>query len=394
MRSLLVAALVAIAQSAAASSLTPAFEAAIERSAEVQSLLVRRGEIEARRQAAGAVMPAPPAATLGAITDWAARNKGSREYEAELSAPVWLPGERGATREVVDADAAKLEAEIALRRLDLARVFRDAYWDVAEKRALLALAIEKQQSARSLTEDTRRRTRAGLSAQVDTHLAEADLHEAEAAVSTRQTDLETALIAFRALTGTEPPEGADEVAAPSVRSGDHPRLILPRRAVAAAEADGRLARLADRDPPEVGLVARTERGDREESYTTSFGLRVRIPFSGEQRNGPRRAVAESARSAALLDLAAAEREIEAGIARARVTLDGAERLAGIAEARHAALQSAFDYTRRAAAAGQTGFAEMIRQRGSLFEAANARAAARIAVARARAGLNQAYGIEP
>lgn len=394
MRSLLVAALVAIAQSAAASSLTPAFEAAVELSAEVQSLLARRGEIEARRQAAGAFMPAPPTATLGAITDWAARNKGSREYEAELSAPVWLPGERGATREAVDADGARLEAEIALRRLDLAKAFRDVYWDVAEKRALLALAAEKHEAARTLTEDTRRRTRAGLQAQVDTHLAEADLHEAEAAVATRQTDLDTALIAFRALTGTLPPDSADETAARTAKGGDHPRLILPRRAVAAAEADSRLTRLADRDPPEVGLVARTERGDREESYTTSFGVRVRIPFSGEQRNAPRRAVAESARSAALLDLAAAEREIEAGIARAQAALSGAERLAGIAEARHAALQSAFDYTRRAAAAGQTGFAEMIRQRGTLFEAANARAASRVAVARARAGLNQAYGLEP
>lgn len=393
MRSLLVAALVVIAQSAGASGLTPAFEAAVERSAEVQSLLVRRGEIEARRRAAGSFIPAPPAATLGATTDWAARNKGSREYEAEVSAPVWLPGERGATRDMVDADGAKLEAEIALRRLDLARMLRDAYWDVAERRALLALAIEKRDSARSLADDTRRRAGAGLSAQLDTHLAEADLHEAEAVIAARRTDLDTALIVFRTLTGTEPPDSAEETVAPA-RADAHPRLILPRRAVAAAEADSRLTRLADRDPPEVGLVARTERGDREESYATSFGIRIRIPFAGEQRNAPRLAVAESARTAALLDLAAAEREVEAGIAKAQATFTGAERLAAIAEARHAALQSAFDYTRRAAAAGQTGFAEMIRQRGALFEAANARAAARIAVARARAGLNQAHGIEP
>lgn len=388
----LAAALVAITPEAWGSALTPVFEAALEQNPGVQAIIARRGEIAARRQAADNLLPAPPSIALGATSDLPARDLGANEFELELAAPVWLPGEREATRNTVETSAAELEADLAATRLEVARTVREAFWDVVERRELLALSIQKRDVARALAEDTQRRVKAGLAAQADAHLAEADRQEAEGAFIERTTDLDQAIIAFRNLTGLAPPEMTAEPE-PASRP-DHPSLTLLRRILSAADAEIRLTAVVDREPPEIGVLARVERGDREEQYNTLVGIRVRIPFAGEQRNAPRRAAAEAARSAAVAELWATERDIEAEIAKARAALSGAQRQAGTASARFASQEAAFGFSERAYRAGEIGLTELIRLRAQMFDAANDRAIARIAVERARSNLIQAYGIEP
>lgn len=379
---------------AAAGSLTPAFEAAVERDATVQALVARRAEIAAELNATAYLIPEPPSFSIGYLSDWPARNIGFREYEAELSAPLWLPGEQGAALESVEAAAAKLEADIDVARLEVAGALRAGYWDLEAARQALTLAERKRDTARALVEDTARQVGAGRVARVALHLAEADLHEAEAFVSERRADLGAAFASFHELTGVEPPDSFAESVAGEAFPTDHPRLRAMKWAGERAKAEFRRARVGVVEPPEVALVARSEREDHEDRFNTSLGFRVTIPFVSAGQTRPRRAAAVADHSAALAELGASEREIRADLERARIALDSARRQFAALDQRIAALEAVVVLTEQSYRVGEAPIVEVIRARAALFEAENARVGARIAEARALSDINQALGVEP
>lgn len=379
---------------AAAGALSPAFEAAVERDAAVQALVAHRVEITAELNAASYLIPAPPSFTVGFLTDWALRNTGFREYEAELSAPLWLPGERGATRESIEAASSKLEANIAVARLGVASAVRDVYWKVEAARQAFALARRKRDTARAMVEDTARQVSAGRVARLELHLAEADLQEAEAAVTERGAELDSARVSFHALSGVEPPATIAEPDAGDSFPTDHPQLRALRWEAERAKAEYRLARVSVREAPEVALVARSERDDFEERLNTSLGVQVTIPFASEARNMPKRAAAVADHGAALAELSAAKREIQAAVQRARIALGSAGRQFAALDRRIAELESVLALTERAYRVGEAPIIEVIRARAAVFEAEDARLVAHIAEERARSDINQALGIEP
>lgn len=379
---------------ATAGALTAAFETAVERDAAVQTLVARRAQIAAALDATEYLIPAPPLISLGHLTDLPTRNSGFREYEVELSVPLWLPREQGATRSLVETQASGLEAAIVVARLRVAGAVRDVYWNVEAARRALALAVRKRDTAAALVDDTARQTRAGQVARLDLHLAEAALQEAEAIVAESDAELGVALISFRALTGMEPPASFVELEPSDTFPTDHPQIHAIKWEAERATAELRLALIAVREAPEVAFVARSERDDFDGRFITSLGVRVEIPFSSEARNKPRRAAAVAAHSAALAELSASEREIQASVERARVALGSARRQVTALDQRIAALQSALVLTEQAYRFGEAPFVEVIRARGAVFEAEAARLNARIAAERARSDVNQALGIQP
>ena len=123
---------VVMSPSAHASSLTGAFEGACDRTPEIQTLVARRAVPDAKRAGAGAFLPAGPWATFAHRTDALTNDRGTREYTAELTLPVWLRGERGAALTAALTEGERIEAEITFRRLEVARRVRDAYWMIVE----------------------------------------------------------------------------------------------------------------------------------------------------------------------------------------------------------------------------------------------------------------------
>ncbi len=389
-----VIAVMAAGQSAHASSLSAAFEGACERTPEIQALIARRAVPDARRAAAGALLPGGPWTTVTHRTDALTRDRGTREYVAELTLPVWLRGERGTALTAALTDGERIEAEIAFRRLEVARRVRDAYWLVVEAREKMAIAERRRATAATLLQDVRGQAQSGQTGLLEAKLAEADVRDADAVLAGRRAEFKQAGIAFRVSTGREPPAVFKERDAGRASTKSHPRIAVRGSAVQKAEADQHLVLTMDRERPEVGAFASNARDTSAEPNVTSLGVRMKVPFAYDAINRPKRAAAAADVVAAKEELALAEREVAGDIAQARAKLDGARQQLAALEGRRAGLAEVVQLTQAAQRAGQVPLNDLIRSRLQLFEADLARVTARVAAERARSDLNQAVGLEP
>lgn len=385
---------IAMASFAHASQLTAAFEAACERTPEIIGLAARRPEIDARVGAADALLPGGPWTTVMHRTDALTNDRQTREYEAEFGIPLWLRGERGASLAAALTGGERLEAEIAAKRLDVAKRVRDAYWMVAEAREKLAVAERRRAAAATLSQNQRSQAQAGQAQLLDSKLAEADLKDAEGALAALRSELNQAVIAFEVITGTEAPSSFRERDIGSASPADHPRVVLRRVAIQKAEADEGLTWAVDRERPEISGFVNNTRDTFAEPVITSLGVRLKIPFSYDAINQPKRAAAAADVVAAHEELLLAEREVGGDAAQARARLEGARQQLKALDERHANLALVVQLTQDAQRAGQSNFSDLVRSRLQLFEADLARASARVAVDRARSDLSQALGLEP
>ena len=377
-----------------ASPLTTAFEAACALNPEVETLTARRAEFDARKGAADALLPGGPWATVAHRTDALTHNRDTREYDAEFTVPVWLRGERSASLAAALTGAERLEAEISFRRLEVARRVRDAYWMVAEAREKFTIADRRRSTAATLAKSIQSQAQAAQAELVDTKMATADVRDAEAALAARKSELNQAVIAFRVLTGREPPAAFTEQTSVQASPDDHPRLLLRRKAIEKAEADKTLVNATDRERPEFGVFASNARDTSAEPNVTSLGVRLKVPFAYDAVNAPKRAAATAEVIGAQSELAQAEREVRGDAAQARARLDGARAQFAALDARYTDLATVVELSQKSQQAGQTPLTDLIRARLQLYDAATARVVARVAVEKARSDYNQALGLKP
>jgi len=371
-----------------------AFAAALARDAAVAGLEadVRAAEIRAR--SFGWVLEGAPSASLSYRSDQTGSGLGAREYEAEIGAPIWLPGERGAAQQAAAAELAALRAQVDLARLDVAMRVRESAASVRRAEAAFAIAERVAEDAAALVAATRRLTEAGESARADLVLAEAAEAEAMAGRASAQADLISARARYRSLTGAEdaifvdatPPELTDLDAHPLIR------LRLAERA--AGDANARRAALAGFPSPEIGLLARRERGAFGQDYDESVGVRITVPLGRDPGTGAAAAQARAQARRAEAALTADRAALEADIAGARAQLAAAEAGLIAARVRRDRLNEALAFTTRAQREGETGFIEVLRARTAAAEAERALALADIDRDVARGALAQALGILP
>lgn len=384
----------ALSRPAHASELTGAFEAACERTPDIPALAARRAEISAKADAADALLPGGPWTTLVHRTDALTNDRGTREYEAEFGVPIWLRGERGAALAAALTEGERIEAEIAAKRLEVAKRVRDAYWMVAEAREKLVIAERRRATASALAKSLRDQSQSGQAQLVDTKLADADARDADAAIAGLRSELNQAKIAFEVLTGVAAPAAFREHDSRSAAPSNHPRVVLRAVAIEKAKADESLVWAVDRERPEFSAFANNNTDTNAEPNVTSLGVRLKIPFAYDAVNEPKRAAAAAEVVAANEELALAEREVSGDVAQANARLDGARQQLAALEARRQALGSVVELTQSAQRAGQSELNDLIRARLQLFEADLSRVTARVAVERARSDINQALGIEP
>jgi outer membrane protein TolC len=287
------------------------------------------------------------------------------------------------------------DAQVAEAKLKVAGEVREALYAVALAEGEVKLADQRVGTARELEGDVARRAQAGEAAELEHDLVRGELLDAEAKARERRAELAAARVNLRTLTGLnvpaavlgEPLAGAQDLEA-------HPRLQAATRSIAAALAALRLAVIANRDSPEIGVVAGRNRDIRGTEYDTTIGLRLKLPFATEARNAPRRAAAQADVLAAQAEYAGARRQIEAELANSRQALAAAQAQGPLVEARLQVVRQAVSRLRRSYDAGEIGLTELLRGRSTLYDAETASLIRRLAAARARARINQALGLVP
>lgn len=362
----------------------------------------REAEARAAQEVAAGFTPEPPSVAIGSLNDRYNRNLGRQEWEVELAAPLWLPGQKAAR----EAEAAsRVEEAIAKRaalRWELAGVLREAWWSLAAARNVNALAIRRLATAQALEADVRRRYRVGELSRIDANLAQAEV----LAASAEQAETETALLqaeqALRTLTGTVAPlDVGEEAPTTQGRSGGlpsapevHPSLAAVAAAARSARARVTVADESRRAAPELALRVVRERGDFAEPYANTVGIRLKIPFSSGPLVRRETSAARADADQADAEMVRAQTRIQLEAERADRALASSERQFLMAQERRQLSAENLRLSEKAFALGESDLATLLRIRAAAFDAEAFLDRQRVARAAAISRLNQALGVLP
>lgn len=97
-----------------------ALDAAWALSPQARAAPSRQAELQARENASQSLMAGTPSITLAHRSDQFNGNGGLREYEVELSMPLWNSGVRASTQRQIATERAAFGPQQALARLKLA----------------------------------------------------------------------------------------------------------------------------------------------------------------------------------------------------------------------------------------------------------------------------------
>jgi outer membrane protein TolC len=370
--------------------------------AQTIALAAQRRAVSARFATANSITPGSPY-FAGSRQDRASGNvKGYRETEFEVGMPLWLPGQRDAFANTVTAGVLELEERLALRRLDLAALLRDAWWRAQRAAKDAAIARDRLKTARDIGRDMERRVELGENAGQDALLARNETLAAETEVIQMNAAAEAARASYGVLTGGGMPDGTLESPLPARPIEDHPALRAPLATLAKAEMHLRLVEATFIDSPELGVFGRNEQGTEPvvtgdvpvRSNSNTVGVRFRVPLPTPGRNVPRIAEAHAEMDSARGELQRAQRLVSAELTAARAALAAARRADGVAAERLKVATEQFDLARRSFSLGEISAVDLYRVRQSQLDAQRARADAAIDLGVALSRLNQAWGYAP
>ncbi|MEJ7931448.1 TolC family protein [Ramlibacter sp. AN1015] len=368
-------------------TLTEAVESAWQLSPQARSLLSRQAELDARARAAGAFLAGPPALSL---SHRAGRGQasGARETEAEISAPLWQPRLRTATKSQIDADRQLLATQIDATKLKLAAEARELAAAVALAQVERDAAERKLTEAAALAADVERRVRAGDTARIDLLRAQGAVREAEAMRAVAEGSLSRAQSTWRALTGLSQVAALAEAPVPHAT---HPLVSAAEAQWNAARARLRLADADRSDPMEVGVGVVRERPGPGAADENAIQVSLRIPLGGDIRNGARIAAARAELDAAGAELDAARRQVEADRQAASAEVAAAQRAHQLALERERLAREAQELVATSHRLGESDLPTRLRADAERFEAELARARAALEARRAITRLNQSNG---
>jgi outer membrane protein, heavy metal efflux system len=411
-----VMALCAIAVSTASAQTQPpvrltlrqAFEAAWAAQPEMAGLAARSDAARAQQQAAQSWTPEPAAVELATKTDRLNRNLGTREYAAGVAIPLWLPGERGRSQALAQAESRAVESRATAAQLRVAASVREAWWNWQRARTDADTARGQLDSAQRIASDVAKRLKAGDLARADQHQADGAVAAAQAVLAQAQASVIVARQQVRTLTASpgldlesgrtdadasaEADPGATGAAPADI--DNHAELLALKDRAAVAEGNAALAATQTRANPELTIGTTRDRGSFGEAWQQTVTVGVRVPFGGGPRHDARQAAAraETIELQAQLNLERARLAGERGSAQART--EAARTQLGAAERRAQLARESRGFFDKSFRMGETDLPTRLRIEAEAAEAERQAARARVELAAAISSWRQALGWLP
>lgn len=386
-----------------APTLAQAVEAAWQRAIQAREADGQTQRAAAERVALSSLWAAPPVLEFSYRDDRWQTSAGRREAEAGLAWPLWLPGQRNARGAAVDADAELSQAAVQAGRLHFARLVREAAWSIAAGKAESDLADAQVRSLQEISDDVRRRVKAGDLAHADALAAQSEALAAQSAQLAARQRLSASQSQWTTLTGlTQFPDTADaeEPGRAEARTTTHFDVETHPDARVAVLTVERARKRVDvvvatrREPPELLLRIRQDIPGRGESAQNSIGVGVRIPLGTAGRNQPLQAAALSELDVALTQKQRTDERLAADAAQARVAVQAAGQQLDAERQRAALLRERAQLIDRSFKAGETPLPELLRVLSAATQADASVARQQTALGLARARLAQSLGILP
>lgn len=345
---------------------------------------------------ASGVFPTAPAATLRHQNDTLGSNRGEREWEAEFEMPIWLSGQRAARQALAKDFELGLGTSRKSLMLQLAGVLRDAVWDIRMSQESETLYESRLKIARKLEQDVAARYRAGELAKTDLMLAQNETLQAESAFVRAQAEVKHAKHRYIALTGmNEIPENLDETLSELDALNDqHPLLEEANSRIEIAKGEREVVGVERREPPQLIVSARSQRGPTDNFYNDGVGFKVRIPFASETRNAPLLANAESNIASAMTELGKLRLTMETALHEAEHNLQVTQKELELATKQSQVTQESVQLARKAFKLGESDLISLLRSESQAFEVERALTSKKIQLQWDIARYNQAVGVLP
>jgi cobalt-zinc-cadmium efflux system outer membrane protein len=386
---------------AAPLTLRQIFDAAWARQPEAMALQARRDAARAQQGAATAWTPEPAALEISNKTDRLNRNQGARELEVGIAVPLWLPGERGRSAALAEAEGAAIESRTTAAQLRVAATVREAWWQWQRARIEVDSARDQLDNTRRIAADVARRTKAGDLARADQHQADGAVAGAEANMAQAEAAHAAARQHLRALTGTASAttEAASALAEPDPGAvaadlDAHAALQELKDRAAVAERTAALASTQSRANPELMLATTRDRGAFGEAAQQTITLGVRIPFGGGPRHDARTANARAEATEAQAQLALERERVIAEREAAKVRVDASRSQLAAAERRAQLARESRGFFDKSFRLGETDLPTRLRIEAEAAGAERQAARTRIELAAAISAWRQALGLLP
>lgn len=383
----------AYAQSSVAPDWSQAIDAAWERSqekAQQQGQLLR---VEASRTAAQSLWAAPPAVELDHRAGRSPSDGRTRESEAGLVWPLWLPGQRAARTAAADAEVRAAQHGVEAARWRVAGEVRETALDVGAQQAEVRQAELQTRLMKALAEDVERRVRAGDLARADAMATRAELLQTEVQQQDAQRRLNAARNRWTLMTGMQDvPVQPARIPASAPPPLEHPELAAATLNIERARRQLTAAERSRREPPELGVRVRREADNT--GSATSTGVSLRIPFATADRNALLLAQAQSELAVALAEEQRVRDRLMLEREAARVNVQGATQQLEAERERSRLLRERAGLIEKSFKAGDTALPELLRALAAAAQADAAVVRQQAALELAQARLAQSQGISP
>ncbi|MBI5751511.1 MAG: TolC family protein [Hydrogenophilales bacterium] len=352
------------------------------------SVAAARAGLEAARQEAGILESSP--------YEWTARLSSQRrtlqegpayqEWNAGIERPLRLPGKASADRDIGKATIEEAQARYGEALHEAARDLLSLWLDWLAAERGRELAGVNRQSAQESLSAVEKRLRAGDASQLDARLAQAELAEQQRMENDAKTQ---AAVAWGRLHARFPGLGQEVKTWPTPVPltqntafwrerilAENDELKTAQAQLQKAQAEAERARADKLPDPTVGIYTASEVGGRERIT----GLSVSMPIPGGQR-GPRAAKSLQLVEVMRQQVESKKRELEAEIANAIASTQGAYTSLQLAEAGAAAMQDNARLMQRAYALGEADLQALLLARRQATAAAQSALAARAGAAK-------------
>ena len=359
-----------------------------------QAQVARAKQYDAQFSASQAWVPDPPTLTISSRGDQIDNNNGLREWEAEISQPIWLWGQRDRAQAVAQSEREAGTQRFAAGRWQLAGELREAWWEARLAEAEQNELDRKLKEAAQLETDVLRRVKAGDLAPLDLNQVRSSVAIAKADVLRAQTAVARTLVQFQALSKGAPLPDVPEtlVNGKADPVSDHPALASIAAATTAAQAKLRQASSDPRNAPEIGLTLTRERTNFSEPYQNLAKVALKIPFGSESRNQPRIAAANADLIEAQLLTEQTRRKLDATMAASQLELEQCQGTIALLQERLQLIEQSATWIDKAFRAGQLDLPARLKSEADLASARLAFTRAKLEGARAVSRYNQALGV--
>ncbi|HPF47822.1 MAG: TolC family protein [Alphaproteobacteria bacterium] len=323
--------------------------AAMARSPDLGVVKSKEENANALRSRASSLFADTPEISLKMQNDRFMSNQGLREWESALEMPLWMPGQKSASRQKARMSTQEARAYQDLALFNVTGQVREQLWQIKIASAALEQARANLKIAEDLDRDIQKRIEAGNLPRQDELLSQKEVMSRKMELITAQAEFIHAGKRYESVTGlTEYPTFFEEEVDHSEDNENAPIIRLYNAKVDYLDAAYNEQRNSWSSAPKLSVGVKRETASYTGQNINSVGVSVLVPLGAG-------AHMKSKRSEAALALAEMERERELIKREYRLALHEAEHELEVCEAELPLSATHFELAKENLRLGQKAF---------------------------------------